>query len=361
MTLAELDIFFRGVAIGGLLVVLSAFVREFRQTPAVGYGIAFIASVIAYLAASFPGDLGDLSFLRFAAFPLAAAAMPLFWMFSRAWYDDDFRPGWREYGVACFVVTLTILHEFVFPGFGELWSDASFLICQISAFAFAGDALRRVWVRRADDLVEARRRARPIFVGSIAAYAFVVTIADSIYGWTPGLRPWVVVNIAGIALLVVLLSYELLRVGEFGTFPRRRPTTDAAPAPDADYARLAARLDQLMTQERVYREDGLVIAALAQKMNVQEYRLRRLINQHLGYRNFNAYLNGYRIEDAKRSLEDPDQRQVPILTIALDAGFSSLGPFNRAFKGACGLTPSEYRRQELRKLGELDALTQPTQ
>ena len=207
--------------------------------------------------------------------------------------------------------------------------------------------------------MEARRRARPIFVGSIAAYAFVVTIADSIYGWTPGLRPWVVVNIAGIALLVVLLSYELLRIGEFGAFARRRPTTDAAPAPDADYARLAARLDQLMTQERVYREDGLVIAALAQKMNVQEYRLRRLINQHLGYRNFNAYLNGYRIEDAKRALEDPDQRQVPILTIALDAGFSSLGPFNRAFKGACGITPSEYRRQELRKLEASPALTAP--
>ncbi len=59
MTLAELDIFFRGVAIGELSVVLSAFVREFRQTPAVGYGIAFIASVIAYLAASFPGAFAE--------------------------------------------------------------------------------------------------------------------------------------------------------------------------------------------------------------------------------------------------------------------------------------------------------------
>ncbi len=360
MTLAELDVFFRGVAIGGLLVILLAFVREFRRTPAVGYGIAFIVSVIAYLAALFPGDLGDLAFVQIAAFPLAAATMPLFWMFSRAWYDDDFRPGWREYGLACFVVTLTVLHEFLFPGFGKLWSDVSFLICQVSAFGFAIDALWRVWSRRADDLVEARRRARPIFVGSVAAYAFVVTIADSLYGWTPGLRPWVVVNMAGIALLVVLLSYALLRVGEFGAVSRRRLATDAAPPPDSDYARLATRLDQLMTRERVYREDGLVIAALAQKMNVQEYRLRRLINQHLGYRNFNAYLNGYRIEDAKRALADPNQRQVPILTIALDAGFSSLGPFNRAFKVACGITPSEYRRQELRKLGELDALTQPT-
>jgi AraC-like DNA-binding protein len=35
---------------------------------------------------------------------------------------------------------------------------------------------------------------------------------------------------------------------------------------------------------------------------------------------------------------------VPVLTIALDAGFSSLGPFNRAFKAETGMTPSEFRR-----------------
>jgi AraC-like DNA-binding protein len=38
---------------------------------------------------------------------------------------------------------------------------------------------------------------------------------------------------------------------------------------------------------------------------------------------------------------------VPILTIALDAGFQSLGPFNRAFKSATGETPSKYRRRKL--------------
>jgi len=35
---------------------------------------------------------------------------------------------------------------------------------------------------------------------------------------------------------------------------------------------------------------------------------------------------------------------VPILTIALDAGFQSIGPFNRAFKAHTGMTPSEFRR-----------------
>jgi AraC-like DNA-binding protein len=38
---------------------------------------------------------------------------------------------------------------------------------------------------------------------------------------------------------------------------------------------------------------------------------------------------------------------VPILTIALDAGFQSIGPFNRAFKAETGMTPSEFRRTRL--------------
>ena len=47
------------------------------------------------------------------------------------------------------------------------------------------------------------------------------------------------------------------------------------------------------------------------------------------------------------ALRDPLQAEVPILTIALDAGFQSLGPFNRAFKAETGLTPSDYRRRQL--------------
>ena len=47
------------------------------------------------------------------------------------------------------------------------------------------------------------------------------------------------------------------------------------------------------------------------------------------------------------ALADRDQAEVPILTIALDAGFGSIGPFNRAFKAHTGLTPTEYRRPHL--------------
>jgi AraC-like DNA-binding protein len=51
--------------------------------------------------------------------------------------------------------------------------------------------------------------------------------------------------------------------------------------------------------------------------------------------------------DATQALSDPTQRAVPISTIALDAGFQSLGPFNRAFKAETGVTPSEFRERAL--------------
>ncbi len=100
-----------------------------------------------------------------------------------------------------------------------------------------------------------------------------------------------------------------------------------------------------MTVDRAYRQEGLSIGQFALRLGLPEYRLRQLINQRLGYRNFASFLNFYRIADAKTALADPAQTEVPILTIALDAGFNSLGPFNRAFKAETGMTPSEFRRR----------------
>lgn len=57
----------------------------------------------------------------------------------------------------------------------------------------------------------------------------------------------------------------------------------------------------------------------------------------------------YRIEHACRLLHEQPRRSV--LDISLDAGFGSLGPFNRAFKAATGGTPSAWRAQSLRSTG----------
>ena len=98
-----------------------------------------------------------------------------------------------------------------------------------------------------------------------------------------------------------------------------------------------------MPDEALYRREGLTIGTLARILGTQEHLLRRVINRHLGYRNFNVFLNNHRVEEAKAALADPAQAEVPVITIAMDAGFQSLGPFNRAFKAVTGVTPTEYR------------------
>jgi AraC-like DNA-binding protein len=124
------------------------------------------------------------------------------------------------------------------------------------------------------------------------------------------------------------------------------PAASRRPAAQADDHLLAA-LEQLMATQHAYRDEGLGIATLAARLGAPEYRLRRLINGRLGHRNFNAYLNGLRLAEARSALADPARRGLPVLSIALGAGFQSIGPFNRAFKADTGLTPTEFRRQKL--------------
>ena len=103
-------------------------------------------------------------------------------------------------------------------------------------------------------------------------------------------------------------------------------------------------LQEQMEGESAYHDSTLTIRKLAEQLSIPEHQLRRLINRHLGYRNFNDYLNHYRIGEAARCLGDPAQERLPILSIALEVGYASLTPFNRAFKARYQQTPSEFRR-----------------
>lgn len=122
-----------------------------------------------------------------------------------------------------------------------------------------------------------------------------------------------------------------------------RPAEPAAASQAPGDPGALARLQRAIDDEQIYRREGLTIGALAAHLGLPEYRLRRVINGQLGQRNFNAYLNAHRIAWARAALADRARDDTPVLTLALEAGFQSLGPFNRAFKAATGLTPTEYR------------------
>lgn len=106
---------------------------------------------------------------------------------------------------------------------------------------------------------------------------------------------------------------------------------------------LIERLHHVMDAQRLYAQPGLTLEALASHVQMQPYRLRRLINQTLRYRNVNQYLNQRRIAEVTRRLQHPDDAQRSIASLARDAGFVSLSSFNKAFVEIHGMTPSRFR------------------
>lgn len=115
---------------------------------------------------------------------------------------------------------------------------------------------------------------------------------------------------------------------------RRMPT-------DED-RRLADRLRGLLRDEAIDARPDLKIGDVAARLGQPEYKVSQCISTVLGFPNFNRLINHHRIERAKRLLADPDQGQ-PILDVAFECGFGSVGPFNRAFREQVGVTPREFR------------------
>jgi AraC-like DNA-binding protein len=67
----------------------------------------------------------------------------------------------------------------------------------------------------------------------------------------------------------------------------------------------------------------------------------------MGYRNFNDFLHEWRIREACEELARPEQARQPVLSIAMNVGYGSIGAFNRAFKARIGMTPTAYRRNRV--------------
>jgi AraC-like DNA-binding protein len=109
-------------------------------------------------------------------------------------------------------------------------------------------------------------------------------------------------------------------------------------------------LNRLMENEKLYLEPELALADLARRLNTNSSILSAAINRAFG-KNFNDYVNGYRVEQVKQLLQDPAVAHLSLLGIGLECGFNSKATFNRAFKKATGLSPREFM-QVPEKMGD---------
>lgn len=212
---------------------------------------------------------------------------------------------------------------------------------------FAGLALYWTVANWSSDLVQGRRRARTLVVALIALNMIgaslllrVVIPQNTIENYYAHL----VLVAANLPIVLFLLIFSTDADLEIPLEPGRArgasvSMTDTSP----ETAIALMRLSGLLETDHVYRRPDLALKDLADLVGLPEYRLRKLINEELGYRNFNAFLHDYRIREACEQLRDPAMRRIPILTIALSTGYQSINTFNRAFREIMDMTPSAYR------------------
>lgn len=217
-----------------------------------------------------------------------------------------------------------------------------FHTAQLLALAWLISALYFVLRDWGPDLVEPRRHLRAVILGAVGIFASVNVIATMI---KPLIDAEYVLEIANTSSIVVLAFSINVLVFELRNrlFPARASPVGDTNGPDQA---IIQHLESWATNDKGYREAGLTIRKLADQLGVKEYVLRQVINRQLGFRNFNVYLNELRIRDAAEQLTSEEKRHSPVLTIALDVGYRSLGPFNKAFKETYGATPTEYRKRQ---------------
>nr|WP_246755455.1 helix-turn-helix domain-containing protein [Rhizobium sp. RCAM05973] len=340
-----------------LLMFAAVLLRDRNATSAMRIAATLAGAGAASAIIEAPGFPSEWHWGSLPLIALSSGGSVAFWLWARATFDDDFvfRP-WHC-GLCTVLVGLTLM-----ASYGALTSPVASVVDRaltLANLALAVLAVVQTVTTWRMDLVARRRRLRvTVLLGTLSYIATnAVTNLSSVAtsAWLSPARN--LANAVGLCLLAVLAGWSVFRTARTNQALMLAPAGACADRSSSALIRnadrsgiepaLLNRLERLMTAERIYRREGLTIGSLAALMNLPEYRLRQIINEGLGYRNFNAFLNRYRIDEAKAALTDSSQKDVPVLTIAMDAGFQSLGPFNRAFKADTGLTPTEFRRLAL--------------
>lgn len=348
------------------LAFISLFFAAYHRAHVIGqlltlYSFCLICHVISGLPdthLNFP--------LQYFFYRMATLAPAALWLLSRFLFVDNARVPAVAWILMAVYMALRAYGSFASSATPS--ANLEYLIYyvtpQLVMLGFSVHAVYMAFQGLSNDLVESRRRLRVtctvamgIFVAAVLINGFIRAgiYYASLYSieLTPIPNEWLFFYLFLITLafnlMVMRLHGEALQVivlpQEQGTQISAVPHLTPVPSTErrVDNPALVERIFEVLKKERLYSRPGLTIGELAERLSLQEYRLRRVINKQLGYRNFNQFLNAFRIEEACNRLALPFEQREPIANIAFDVGYSALSSFNKAFKDMHNLTPTQYR------------------
>ena len=346
-----LELILRGLGVAQLAVLAAILLQTRRSDYAARTGAALCVSLGAFMLTSMPGAGRVFGVFIYPLTAICATHPVWFWLFCAALFSDRLKLN-RSHVLAVTAMALAgVLYQAPHVTRGG-WACPRHWCAPLASGSVRHRSPSSVWdcspfeSAAHSDLDERRRRIRAWVAPAVSAYLAAVVVVQA---WVtlvgrPTPEPLVLLNLAIIDGLAALALASFVRIRVLNWLDLAEPTAPDATALTQLERSVLDRLDRRLHPEKLYARDGVTITALAEVLGTQEHVLRRVINRGLGFRNFNDFLHTHRLREASARLRDPAARRIPVLTIALEAGYGSIGPFNRAFRERFGMTPTEYRR-----------------
>ncbi|HBS06788.1 MAG TPA: hypothetical protein DEA96_17595 [Leptospiraceae bacterium] len=175
----------------------------------------------------------------------------------------------------------------------------------------------------------------PLFasISLLLGYSFKIMWAVHLGGWC-------------ISVTMVLAFLYMLRYPHFFQSMKREIQKERyarTQLTGLDVPELLGQLKTLMDEQKLFLDPDLRLSDLAQELEVSSHQLSRILNENFS-QNFNAFLNSYRIAEAKQQLINEPEKT--IISIAFDVGFNTKSAFNDQFSRITGITPARFRKSE---------------
>ncbi|MCG8373506.1 MAG: AraC family transcriptional regulator [Balneolales bacterium] len=192
------------------------------------------------------------------------------------------------------------------------------------------------------------------FIYAFLVLALVATIIHFLNVMAGTMDQYSGIMLLAVTIFVYSIGYLGLRQAEFfSNYEETSSSAEVKSLRNVSYSKsglsdergeeLMQELKYLMETEKPFINNELSLRDLSQMMGITSHNLTEIINRFAG-RNFYDFVNGYRVEEVKSRINQPESSNLTLLTLGLEAGFNSKSSFNSVFKKHTGMTPTQYKK-----------------
>ncbi len=225
--------------------------------------------------------------------------------------------------------------------------DFKFLQILISAVAavavpifYISLSIWQIWVRRPSENIAYRPLLLLISLLIIWLFLGVVGVAGAVT-FSPRLLVLDNIIISMIIISFFLVSNKFPYLMQYGTIPPRKKYAKSYLA-RINRRNIDGQLRIIMEEEKLFCDEDLSLGRLSDVLGLTKNQLSQFLNTY-HKKNFNNYVNDFRINEAKKIMLEEPKRQ--IISIAFAVGFNSYSAFHSTFKKKTGVTPADFRRK----------------